>query len=114
MRSTLIAISVGLSVPAAAQTDPSFAPCVACHSIKSGQNRIGPSLYRIVGGRKAAVPGFAYSPALKAQAGIWSEAELDGYLANPRAQVPGTRMVYAGMSDPAKRKRLIEWLKTQR
>jgi cytochrome c len=106
---TALALSSG---PAQAQTDPSFAPCVACHTVKPGQNRVGPTLYRIVGAKKAAVPGFSYSPALKAQKGVWSEAELDAYIANPRAKVPGTRMVYAGMPDAAKRARLIAWLKS--
>jgi len=99
---------------AQAQMDPSFAPCAACHTVKPGLNRLGPTLHGIVGAKKAAVPNFAYSPALKAQKGVWSEAELDAYIANPRAKVPGTRMVYAGMPDAAKRKRLIHWLKSQK
>lgn len=102
------------TMPAFAQSDPSFVQCVACHSTKPAQNRVGPTLFGIVGARKAAVPGFAYSPALKAQKGVWSEAELDAYIANPRAKVPGTRMVYAGMPDTTKRQRLIAWLKTQK
>jgi cytochrome c len=69
-------------------------------------------LHKIVGQKKAAVPGFNYSPALKAAKGVWSEAELDAYIANPRARVPGTRMIYAGMPDKAKRARLIAWLRS--
>jgi cytochrome c len=109
--STLI-IALSAAGAASAQVDPSFVQCVACHTVKPGQNRIGPSLYKIVGRKKAAVPGFSYSPALKAQKGVWSEAELNAYIANPRAKVPGTRMIYAGMPDPAKRARLIAWLKS--
>ena len=97
---------------ASAQVDPSFAQCAACHTVKPGQNRIGTSLYKIAGRQKASVPGFSYSPALKAQKGAWSDAELNAYIANPRAKVPGTRMIYAGMADPAKRARLIAWLKS--
>ena len=113
---TVLAIAVmGLGATAApAQSDPSFVQCVACHAVKPAQNRVGPTLFGIVGAKKAAVPGFNYSPALKAQKGVWSEAELDAYIANPRAKVPGTRMVYPGMADEAKRKRLIAWLKTQK
>ncbi len=110
----VLAIAGLAGTPAAVQTHPAFAPCAACHTVKAGQSRLGPSLFGIVGAKKAAVPGFNYSPALKAQKGVWSEAELDAYLANPRAKVPGTRMVYAGMPDAAKRKTLIGWLKTQR
>ncbi len=101
------------TVPAVAPAqEPSFAACAACHSLKPGQNRLGPSLSGIVGAKKAAVPGYAYSPALKSAGGVWSEADLDAYLANPRANIPGTKMIYAGMPDAAKRKRLIAWLKT--
>ena len=97
-----------------AQAEPSFAPCAICHSVKAGQNRLGPTLHGIVGAKKAGVPGFSYSAALKAQKGVWSEAALDAYIANPRSAIPGTRMVYAGMPDAAKRAKLIAWLKTQR
>ena len=112
MREWVTGLGMALAASAAqAQIDPSFAQCMACHTVKPGQNRLGPSLYRIVGAKKATVPGFAYSPALTARKGLWSEADLDAFIANPRAAVPGTRMVYAGMPDAAKRKRLIAWLK---
>ena len=109
----LVAVTLAAST-ASAQVDPSFAQCAACHTVKPGQNRLGPTLYQIVGRKKASVPGFAYSPAMKAQKGVWSEAELNAYIANPRAKVPGTRMIYAGMPDAAKRARLIAWLKAQK
>lgn len=105
---------VMMAGPASAQVDASFAPCAACHTVKPGQNRLGPSLHDVVGRKKAAVADFNYSPALQAQKGVWSDAELDAYIANPRAKVPGTRMVYAGMQDAAKRKQLIAWLKAQK
>lgn len=115
MRTVVVGMALALGAGAAeAQSDPSFAACAACHTVKPGQNRLGPTLHRIVGAKKAAVAGFNYSTALKAQKGVWSEAELDAYLANPRAKVPGTRMIFAGMPDAAKRKRLIAWLKTQK
>lgn len=99
---------------ASAQMDPGFAQCAACHSVKAGEKRLGPSLFGIVGRPKASAAGFAYSPAMKAQKGVWSAAELDAYIANPRGKVPGSRMIYAGMPDAAKRAKLIAWLKTQK
>lgn len=111
MRLVLALLLVG-SGAAQAQTDPVFAPCVACHSVKPSQNKIGPSLHAIVGAKKAAVPGYSYSAALKAAGGAWSESELDAYLLNPRARVPGTKMLYSGMPDAAKRAKLIAYLKT--
>jgi cytochrome c len=113
MRKALGVIAIVLAASAAqAQTDPSFAQCAACHTVAPGQNRLGPTLHKIVGRPKASVPGFAYSPAMKAQKGIWTEADLNAYIANPMAKVPGTRMVYPGMKDAAKRARLIAWLKS--
>ncbi len=97
---------------AVAQTNPAFAPCAACHSVKRGEKRLGPDLAGIVGRKKASVPGFAYSPALKRQAGSWTEADLAAYIANPRAAIPGTRMMFAGVTDPAKRAALIRYLKS--
>jgi len=115
MRKTLGLIAILLGAGSAtAQMDPSFAQCAACHTVAPNQNRLGPTLYKIVGRPKASVPGFAYSPAMKAQKGVWSEAELSAYIENPRARVPGTRMVYPGMKDAAKRARLIAWLKGQK
>ncbi|WP_254447599.1 cytochrome c family protein [Sphingomonas sp. ID1715] len=114
MRILLIALASMTGVAAHAQTDPSFAPCAVCHTVKPGQNRLGPTLAGVVGRKKAAVANFNYSPAFKAQKGVWTEAELDAFLANPRAKVPGTRMVYVGMPDKAKRAKLIAWLKAQR
>lgn len=109
-----IALTLLSASAAQAQIDPSFAPCAACHSTKPAQNRLGPTLFGIVGRPKASVAGFAYSPAMKAQKGVWSAAELDAYIANPRAKVPGSRMIYAGMPDAARRAKLIAWLKTQK
>lgn len=109
-----LALTMFCATAASAQMDPSFAPCSVCHAVKPGQNRLGPTLYQVVGRQKASVPGFAYSPAMKAQKGVWTEADLDAYIANPRAKVPGTKMIYAGMPDAAKRAKLIAWLKTQR
>ena len=64
-------------------------------------------------GRKAgSLPGFDYSTAMKASGKVWDEAALDSFLTSPMAAVPGTRMTYMGQSDPAKRKAVIEYLKT--
>lgn len=72
---------------------------------------VGPSLFGIVGTKAGEVAGFTFSPAMKASGLTWDEATLDEYLAAPMKKVPGTKMTYAGQSDPAKRKELIEYLK---
>ena len=112
MRYLMVIPALLMAGAAEAQVDPSFAPCAACHSVKPDQNKVGPTLYKIVGAKKAAVPGFNYSPAFKAQKGNWTEAELDAFLTNPRGTVPGTKMFYAGMADAAKRAKLVAYLKS--
>lgn len=89
-----------------------FAQCAACHSVEPGKNGLGPSLAGVVGRKAGTGAGFAYSDAMKAYGKTWDEASLDTYLAAPMKVVPGTRMTYAGLTDAAQRKELIEYLKT--
>ena len=107
------AVATAQAPAAAADGKPAtFAQCIACHSVEPGKHGIGPSLAGAFGSKAGAVAGFNYSPALKEAGLTWDEATLDQWLAGPMAMVPGTRMSYAGMSDAAKRKELIEYLKT--
>ena len=97
----------------AAETKPvAFVPCMSCHAVTPGQNGIGPSLAGVFGRKAGMAPGFVYSEAMKDSGKVWDEATLDTYLTNPMGAVPGTRMMYMGQSDPAKRKAVIEYLKT--
>lgn len=101
------------SAPAVAEVKPvAFVPCMSCHAVTPGQNGIGPSLAGVFGRKAGMAPGFAYSDAMKAAGKTWDEATLDTYLTNPMGVVPGTRMTYMGQTDPAKRKAVIEYLKT--
>lgn len=88
-----------------------FIQCQACHSIKEGENRVGPSLYNKVGATAGQVAGFKYSDANKNSGIVWTEDKLFEYLKNPRAVVPGTTMAFAGIPDPQKRADLIAFLK---
>lgn len=91
-----------------------FALCQSCHSVQPGRNGIGPSLAGMVGRKAASVEGFSYSPALRAANLTWDRTTLDQWLAGPMKMVPGTRMVYAGMVDPAKRQEMIDYMETLR
>ncbi len=89
-----------------------FQRCAACHSIDPGAPaKFGPNLNGVVGRKVASVPGFRYSPALRAQKFVWTETQLDKWLQNPRALVPGTAMPIGGVSDAAERKAVIAYLK---
>jgi cytochrome c len=100
--------------PTTGTPPPAFAQCMSCHTVEPGKNTIGPSLHGIVGRPAASVAGYAYSPALKASGLTWDEATLDKWLEAPAKLVPGTKMVFFGMPDPAKRKQLIDWLAAQK
>jgi cytochrome c len=85
--------------------------CVVCHSIdKDGPMRSAPSLWGIVGAPKARSSWFAYSQPLRRKGGVWSEDEIDKYLTNPSAFVPGTYKTLSPIEDPARRKAVISFL----
>jgi cytochrome c len=85
--------------------------CQACHTFQKGQaSNIGPNLYGVVGRPVASVPGFNYSAALKAKGGTWTFDALNSWLKNPRADVPGTLMTFAGFDDESERADVIDYL----
>ena len=86
--------------------------CSLCHSVQPGQNKIGPTLFGVVGRKTGAVAGYSYSPANAAANMTWDDATLNKYLESPRTVIPGTKMTYAGVKDPAKRADLISYLDT--
>lgn len=69
--------------------------CGACHTVQAGQNRIGPSLAGIVGRKAGSVEGARYSPGMRDLDVTWDVKELESFIANPRARVPGTTMTVA-------------------
>ena len=97
---------------AAAGKSDFAAACAICHSVQAGQNKIGPTLFGVVGRKTGAVPGYSYSPGNQNANLTWDDATLDKYLESPRAVVPGTKMAYGGLKDPQKRADLISYLDT--
>ena len=86
--------------------------CNLCHENIKNKNRVGPSLYGVIGRHSGIVPGFAYSDANKNSGIVWTEDVLFNYDEDPQKMVPGTKMTYTGLKDPQKRRDLIAYLKT--
>lgn len=108
-----VAASPAATVATTAGARPAaFAQCAACHAVEPGKHGIGPSLHGVYGTKAGEIPGFAFSEKLKASGLTWDDATLDQWLAGPMKLVPGTKMSYAGLSDPAKRAEIIAYMKT--
>jgi cytochrome c len=119
MRSTLIAgLLLAGFANAALAADPAAGQkifktqCGICHAVVPAENRIGPTLFGVVGRPAGSIPGFHYTADHKKLGISWDAATLDKYLANPRAMVPDTSMVYAGLKDDAERADLVAYLET--
>lgn len=90
-----------------------FAQCAACHRIDTtGRSGVGPNLNKVVGRRAGTLPGYRYSPAMVASGRVWTEANLDAYIAAPKTALPGSRMLFAGMGNAADRRNVIAYIKS--
>ncbi len=87
--------------------------CTACHNLQKGAGaKIGPPLWDVIGRPKGSVPGFDYSDAMKKKGGNWTLADLNDFISNPKAYVPGTKMGYAGEENPDKRADIVDYVHT--
>ena len=86
--------------------------CTVCHSAEPGQNKIGPSLFGVVGRKAGTAPNYTYSDAMKNSGLTWTPDRLEIYLANPKGVVPNTKMLFLGLKKPEDRKALIAYLAT--
>ena|SRR5215217_7345041 len=118
MRSALIVpIVLALSPMTAHAQDAAagekvFAPCKACHQIgETAKNAVGPELNGVIGRKAGTVEGYNYSPANKNSGLTWDEATFAEYIKDPKAKVPGTKMIFPGVKDEQKIKDLTAYLK---
>jgi cytochrome c len=89
-----------------------FGQCRACHQVgESAKNGIGPYLNGMFGRKAGTVEGYTYSPANKNADLTWDDATFRDYIKGPRAKMPGTKMVYAGLKDEARVAELTAYLK---
>ncbi len=110
------------SLLAAASADTGknvFKQCTSCHTAdKGGRSGVGPNLWDVVGNKKAHTSGFSYSNAMQgaAQKGgddaVWGYEQLNAFLANPKAYLPGTKMTFAGLRKAEDRANVIAYLRS--
>lgn len=85
--------------------------CRTCHSVKPGDNRLGPSLSGIVGRKAGSEAGYNYSQSLKNSGVTFDAKTLDAFIANPDTVVAGNNMKpYTGISDAALRAKIVAFL----
>lgn len=96
----------------AAAGEQVFKKCTACHNAdKGGANALGPNLYGVLGeGIGKGAHGFPFSPALAGVGGNWDWDSLNHWLTSPKKFAPGTKMTFAGLSNPQDRANVIAFL----
>ena len=126
MKTSIVAIAflaAGFASAALAQPAPVgnavagakvFNQCKTCHVVTKGVNRVGPSLYGVVGRKSGTVPAYKYSAANLKSGVVWSDAVLYKYLEAPMKFMPGTKMAFAGLKKPQDRADVIAYLKTNK
>jgi cytochrome c len=87
--------------------------CRTCHTIKEGDNRQGPNLYKIIGRKAGSQPDYNYSSAMKGAGFVWDEEKLEHFIASPDEVVPGNNMKpYSGLASTDDRKKVIAFLQS--
>lgn len=85
--------------------------CKVCHQIGEGaKNFVGPELNGLIGRKTGAVADYSYSDANKNSGITWDEAKLNEYFANPKAVIPGTKMIFSGLPKESDRDDLVAYL----
>ena len=97
----------------AAKGEKVFGQCKTCHVVEKGVNRVGPSLWGVIGRPAGSIANFKYSPANKNSGLTWSENQLFTYLEAPQKVIKGTYMAFAGLKKPQDRADVIAYLKTK-
>src|SRR4051795_12927783 len=113
----LLSLALALSAISSAQAqdvaagEKLFLQCRACHQVgDAAKNAVGPVLNGLFARKAGMVEGYTYSSANKNSGIAWDEATFQEYIKDPRAKIPGTKMVYAGLKDEKRINGLIAYL----
>src|SRR5215216_30821 len=80
--------------------EQSFRKCLPCHSVgDDAKNKVGPVLNGLEGRKSGTIEGYTYTEANKNSGITWSEDTFKDYIKDPRAKIPGTKMVFAGIKN---------------
>jgi cytochrome c len=108
----VIAMAQAAAAQDAAAGEKVFAQCRACHQVgEKAKNAVGPVLNGLFGRKAGTVEGYNYTDANKNSGITWDEATFAEYIKEPRAKIPGTKMVFVGLKDETRIKNLIAFLK---
>ena len=87
--------------------------CWTCHTIKEGDNRLGPNLHNVIGRKAGSLPNYGYSSAMKGADFVWDKEKLDRFIAKPDEVVPGNNMKpYGGLTSVDERAKVIAFLES--
>jgi len=96
----------------AAAGEKVFLKCRACHQVgETAKNGVGPQMNGLFGRKAGTVEGYNYSDANKNSGLTWDEATFREYIKNPRAKIPGTKMVFAGLTNETEIDNIVAYLK---
>ena len=97
----ILAASTGVTLAQDVEAgESSFKKCMPCHDIgEDARNKVGPELNGLNGRKAGTADGFNYSDANKNSGITWDEATFKEYIKDPRAKVPGTKMIFPGIKN---------------
>ena len=114
--STLAIIISSAAAPAALAQDAaagksSFNKCLACHAVGEGaKNKVGPVLNGLDGRKSGTVEGYSYTDANKNSGITWNKEQFLEYIRDPKAKIPGTKMIFAGIKKDSEAANLWAYL----
>jgi cytochrome c len=106
-------VATGAQAGDAAKGKHVFGRCAQCHrDEKDAGNGLGPNLFGVAGRKAGTAAGFSYSNAMKTSGIVWTDDKLKAWITQPSSVVPGNRMAFGGIGDPAQVDDVVAYLDT--